>query len=74
MLQHQIYFLTLACNLDLGNTDLCHIGYKLYGLFGMDIHYLLSDMKIGQQMWVFCSRYNIAIRMWLMTTGLGYIL
>ena len=61
MLQHQIYYLTLACNLDLGNKDLCHIGYKLYGLFGMDINFVLSDMKIGQQILVFCSRYNIAI-------------
>ena len=55
MLQHQICYLTLAFNLDLGNTDLCHIGYKLYGLFGMNINFELSDMKIGQHLWVFCS-------------------
>ena len=27
----------------------------------MDINFVLSDMKIEQQMWVFCLRYNIAI-------------
>ena len=34
----------------------------------MDIYFVLSDMKIGQQMW-----YLLKIRMWLMTTNLGHI-
>ena len=32
-----------------------------------------SDMKIGHQMWMFCSRNKISIRVWLMTTRLGLI-
>ena len=53
-LQQRFYYLTLACNIDLGYTDLCHIGciWPASKKSVMDIKFVPSDMKIGHQMWM----------------------